>query len=555
MTCKIEKNVADYIAFVDTHPDEHCIEQHLFCAFIQDVFETENLYWNEQQIEKYFSYQKYFPFDLFVWERCVFVLHNCIFKENGRPRFPDLFLFVGRGTGKNAYLAFEDFCLLTPTQGSERYDIDICAMSEDQAKTTFDDIYEILENPKWTKKLKKHFYWTKEKIVNRKTRSTLKFRTNNPKGKDGLRSGKVDFDEVHAYENWDNIEVFTTGLGKRKHPRRTYTSTDGKVREGPLDELKEKSMQILNGEIPDDGFLPFICRINEDEQIHNKKCWNFANPSLRYLPDLLEEIEKEYKDYVKNPDKNTSFATKRMNYPKADREIGITDFENIKSTNRPLPELEGMPCVCGIDMTKIRDFLSVYLLFRIDGIYYAIGKSWVCKNSPDYPKITAPLIEWSKMEVAGIQLIEIVDGQEINPDVVADWIEQMGMTYDIRKVAADTFRLGVLKKKLKEIGFDTDDKDLFKLCRPSDLMKVIDPIDHVFNTQALICGDNPLMRWAMNNVKMVPKERGNFEYGKIEPRKRKTDPFMAVAHAFVIEDAIPESSSAELPEDFDIYTF
>ena len=42
----------------------------------------------------------------------------------------------------------------------------------------------------------------------------MKGHTNNPKGRDGLRSGKVIFNEVHQYENYDNIKVFTTGQGK-----------------------------------------------------------------------------------------------------------------------------------------------------------------------------------------------------------------------------------------------------------------------------------------------------------------------------------------------------
>ena len=58
-------------------------------------------------------------------------------------------------------------------------------------------------------------------------------RTNSPKGKDGLRSGIVIFNEIHQYENYDNIDVFTTGLGKKKHPRRSYFTTNGDKREGP----------------------------------------------------------------------------------------------------------------------------------------------------------------------------------------------------------------------------------------------------------------------------------------------------------------------------------
>lgn len=71
-------------------------------------------------------------------------------------------ILVGRGAGKNGYLSFEDFCLLTPINGIKQYHIDICANSEDQARTSFDDIYNILEDRKTY--FKKYFRWNKEKI-------------------------------------------------------------------------------------------------------------------------------------------------------------------------------------------------------------------------------------------------------------------------------------------------------------------------------------------------------------------------------------------------------
>lgn len=157
MTMNYNKYIQEYLDIVDNDIIPVCKEQKLLSKFIKNIFETENLIIDDEKVEKYFSYQKYFPFDLFPWEKFCFVLHNCVFKENGLPRFADLFILVGRGSGKNAYLAYEDFCLVTPTNGIKNYDIDISANSEDQAKTTFMDIYNILEDPKLTKKNEKEF--------------------------------------------------------------------------------------------------------------------------------------------------------------------------------------------------------------------------------------------------------------------------------------------------------------------------------------------------------------------------------------------------------------
>ena len=324
MSCNISQHLQKYIDLIESGEIQSCNEQKLLIEHVKRVFATEDLKVNEIQIEKYLSYQKYFPFELFPWEVFCFVLHNCVFKTDGTPRWSDLFVLMGRGGGKNGYLSFEDFCLITETNGVAYYDIDICANSEEQAKTSFDEIYNILENPKWRKKFEKNFRWNKTEIQNIKTRSKIKYRTNNPKGKDGLRSGKVDFDEPHAYENWENINVFTTGLGKKPHPRRTYVSTNGDVREAVLDQLIEKSLKILNGEIPDNGFLPFICKLDNEDEVHNPDLWEKANPSLPYLPILKEQMKREYADYLLDPVINNAFMTKRMNIPKGNTDAEVT---------------------------------------------------------------------------------------------------------------------------------------------------------------------------------------------------------------------------------------
>lgn len=536
------KYIKEYLDIIDNEVFPMCKEQKLLSKFIKNIFDKEKLIIDEEKVEKYFSYQKYFPFNLFPWEKFLFVLHNCVFKENGLPRFADLFILVGRGSGKNAYLAYEDFCLITPTHGIKNYDIDISANSEDQAKTTFNDIYNILEDPKYTKKMKRNFYWNKEEIINLKTKSKIKFRTNNPKGKDGLRSGKVDFDEIHAYQNWANINVFTTGLGKKDNPRRTYITTNGDVRDGPLDNLLEKAIMILKGEVEDNGFLPFICKLDEEKEVDNPDNWAKANPSLPYRPSLMEQMKKEYADYKINPYVNNAFMTKRMNIPKGSKDIEVTSWENILSTNKDIPNLEGASCTIGIDYTKVNDMMSVGLLFLKGGIYYWVSHSWFCTNSRDKDRIKAPLEEWSEQG-----LLTIVDDIEINPDMATEWIQEQLIKYNFVKLGVDNFRLALLSKSMKNIGIDATNKEQVKIIRPSDIMKIVPVIDSLFNNHQIVWGDNPLMRWFTNNTKLTDKNLGNYVYDKIEPKSRKTDGFMAFVHAMIAaQDVLEDEDNNEL---------
>ncbi len=544
MSSKISKHIQQYIDLVENEVIHTCDEQKLLIQLVKKAFETEDLRVNEIQVEKYLSYQKYFPFELFPWEIFCFVLHNCVFKTDGTPRWSDLFILMGRGGGKNGYLSFEDFCLLTETHGVAYYDIDICANSEEQAKTSFDEIYNILENPKWTKKFEKHFRWNKTEIQNIKTRSKLKYRTNNPKGKDGLRSGKVDFDEPHAYENWENINVFTTGLGKKPHPRRTYVSTNGDVREGPLDQLIEKSEKILKGEIPDNGFLPFICKLNKKENVHNPDLWEEANPSLPYLPILKEQMLREYADYKLDPIVNKAFMTKRMNIPEGNKDAEVTSWENILKTKGELPDLTNKSCVIGIDFSKTTDFVSAFMLFKNKEKYYGIHHSWFCTACNDKHRIKLPLDEMAQRG-----LLTIVNDVEINPTIIGEWVKEQKNKYNIEKIAIDSYRYSLLSRALREAGFDANDKKV-KLVRPSDIMQVVQKISSMFISNKIIWGDDPMMRWYTNNAKLEPATNNNFKYGKIEPKSRKTDGFMAFVAAVTLEEELPDSFDFEMMDVF-----
>ena len=534
--------VQEWIDIVEKETYRTCEEQKLLIKHIRKCFETEDIYIDRDQLGHYMNLaERYVPFDLFPWQKFVVALHDCTYwKDSGMPRWPDLFCELGRGAGKDGTIAFEALCLASPYNGIKEYDVDICANNEEQAIRPVQDLTGWFEEPAVIKKLKRFFHWTKERVVCTKTRSMIKGRTNSPKGKDGLRSGIVIFNEIHQYENYDNINVFTTGLGKKKHPRRSYYSTNGDVREGPLDDLLEESEEILRQGADDNGLLPFINKLDSKEEVDDEANWTKANPSLPYLPNLLLEIRKEYREWKKNPERLPAFMSKRMNLPDSAKESAAAEWEQIAATNRELPDMEGWTCVCGIDYMKTTDFASVNLHFRKGEQRYDINHSWICSKSKDLHRIKAPWRNWVDM-----QLITYIDDVEIHPDTIADYIYELGKKYMITKVAMDNYRYALLKKSLERIGFSTEKKNIH-LVSQMDILKVVPLIDHCFNNGYLTWGDNPVLRWATNNTKTIRygrkqgADKGSFVYAKIEARSRKTDPFMAFVACMVIEDEIKE---------------
>ena len=535
--------IREWIDIVENDTFKCCKEQKLLVKHIKKCFEQQDIYVDMQQLGNYMQLcKKYIPFELFPWQRFNVALHDCTYwKESGEPRWTDLLCVLGRGAGKDGTIAAEGLCLSSPYNGIDGYDVDICANNEEQATRPVKDLTSFLEAVPNQNKIKKFYRWTKEQITSVKTKSVIKGRTNSPKGKDGLRSGIVIFNEIHQYENYDNIDVFTTGLGKKKHPRRSYYTTDGDVREGPFDDLIADAEDVLNSDsVDDNGLLPFICRLDSDEEVHNQENWTKANPSLPYLPHLLTEIQKEYKEWLKNPDRLPAFMTKRMNRHSRAKETAVTKWEYIAATNKEIPYLKGWNCTVGIDYSKINDWAAVNFHFKQGDNRYDINVAWMCSHSADIHRIKAPWKQWVEAD----KLI-LIDTVEIHPNVIAKYIYEMGKKYNIVKVGVDSYRYALLANALEEVGISKEKGNLV-LIKQTDIIKIVPVIDSCFNNGYFYWGDNPPLRWATNNTKVIRygknagADKGSFVYAKIEGKSRKTDPFMALVASMVLENEIKE---------------
>ena len=483
--------------------------------------------------------ERYFEMKLFNWELFIIALVHCYYKSSDSVVFDEFFIMMGRGNGKNGFISGLAWYLTTKYHGVKGYNVDIIANSEDQAETSFNDVYEMLERT-WGKS-KKFFYKSKEKITNLDTKSYIKFNTSNARTKDGKRSACLIFDERHEYENSSNIGVFSSGFGKRKHSRIFSITTNGRVREGVLDDDLRLANDVLTGAITDLGLCPLIYKMDSDEECDDPNLWEKANPSIRFFPELEKQIEKDY--IKKQYDKQTEidFYTKRMNRPRTNTEIAVTEWENIAATNKPLPDLTGWDCVVGIDYASMRDWAAVNFHFRKGEQRYDFGRYWVCTQNPDLSRIKAPWQKWAECVA--------VDDVEIPPLLLTDYIALTAQKHNIKKIALDNFRYALMKDALEKIGFDPKERKNVYLVRPSDIMKVQPVIDSCFNNGYFTWGDNRPLRWATNNTKLIRSgkkegtDTGNYYYAKIEGKSRKTDPFMALVASMVIENELGTGES------------
>ena len=550
MICNaIPPEISEYLELVEHGRYRVCPEQTALAAYTRKCFAEQDIFVDTVQLANYLKLAKYFPFDLYPWEKFLTAIWDCTYWTQSKlPRWHTLFAMLGRGGGKDGFIAFEGMCGISPYCESPRYDVDICANLEEQAKRPLFDLLDVLDSPGQMEKLRKHFYHTKEVIQGKKNKGSMRGRTNNPKSRDGMRSGKIIFNEVHQYENYDNITVFATGLGKTDNPRTGYFTSNGTVSDGPLDDLLSRGRRILFEGEDDRGFFPFICCLPEKNMVHDPENWYMANPSLQYSRSLFETTKAQYEDWVANPEQNPDFLTKRMGLRAQAKEVAVTDYDKVLATNKPLPDMSRWSCTVGIDYAELSDWAAVNLHFRRGADRFDINHAWLCLQSKTLPRVKAPWQAWSQNGH-----ITPVDDVSIHPDLLCEYIQQAAKKYNIKMLAMDHHRWTLVSESLKKIGFDATDKNRVKLVRPSDIMQVEPVIQECFDRELFHWGDCPPLRWSVNNTKRVRSSRqmgmdtGNFVYAKIEAKSRKTDPFMALVASMVVEPVLGTGAPVTLP--------
>jgi len=540
-----------YIQKIKSNEVEHCIEQEqMIDNIVIPMLERDDVYVDNDKIEKGLSLQKYFPYKLIEWEVFLFALIAGVFFEDGDIVFSDIRIMVGRGSGKNGFISFLCFYFMSPYHGIRGYNIDILANAEKQAMTSFKDVYEIIKNPiksEYEKSLKSNYYATKEEIKGIKTNSILRFNTSSKHGKDSKRTGCIIFDEKHEYTDSTNMNTLQSGLGKVGHERIITITTDGHIRGAVLDQEKDQNREILKEYNPLNRTLVFWCRIEAEDEWNQMDKLVKAIPSLNDFPSLKRIIEKEIIDMPYKQEYFQEFMAKRCNYPIGNKEVEVATWEDILATNQEMPDLSGKNCIGGVDYAKTNDFVTVGLTFRHNGKYCHIHHTYICSRSRDLGGIKAPLKEWE-----ALGHVTFIDDVEIPPEIPVGWFEKMGQIYNILKIAIDNFRYSLLNSAFKKIGFDAFEKKNIKLVRPSDIMKAAPIINSAFLKHLIVLGDVPIMRWYINNTKKIEKD-GNITYGKIEPNYRKTDGFMGFVNTMTLVDEIPEDINYNI--DFGVYTY
>lgn len=537
----IPNAVTNYISRCKKNKKVVNIERLKLFKLVEDTIfpkvQSGELYFNHDMIRQFirFTNKYYFPLQPFQKFLISFIF---LYESDGDAAYyEEFFIMMGRGGGKNGLISALSHFFISKFHGIRKYDGAVVANSEEQAETSFEEIYDAIDRDK-TGKLESLFPKNKEVIISDSTKSKFKFYTSNPKTKDGGRQGFVIFDEIHQYENSELVNVFTSGLGKKKDPRTFFIGTDGTVRDGYLDNMKRIGRNILDGEFPTSRMFVFICKLDEEDEVKDIEMWQKANPMFEeplgsYAKVLFKRVKSEYDKFDYDSTARSTFMTKRMNLPEEDPEKIVAKWEDILKTNRPMPLLNNRIAIVGVDYASVKDFAAVGFLFRIDNNYVWHSHSFARKEFLDKVNI-GPSDQIPNWEKDG--LITVVDAPTIAPELLTEWVqkEMKRLNLRVHKVMIDRFRYDITRPAFEGAGFELEPLNYM----PSVHAQLAPRIETIFSNHQVIWGDNPLMRWYTNNTAVKIKKDGNKEYIKKDPVRRKTDGFHAFIHALFKSDEI-----------------
>lgn len=476
-------------------------------------------------------------------------LYGWVRKADGYRRFSEGMVLIGRGNGKSTwetgnalYAASKD-----DEPGAEVY---MLANTRDQISHMYDETRHMIDQ---SPILSRHFRTTRRAIYYDSSYSMIQHLVSDASVLDGLNAHLAIFDEIHAYQDFELINVIRRSISKRRQGMVQYISTMGTVLDGPLMQLYGLADDVLKGvaePLVADRFFAAVYEMDAADDPEDYTLWGKANPSLGTLLDL-DTLRAEWARARKTPQERADFLTKQLNIFVNAGEASFVEWAVIQRNSAVLDEqtLLGRVCYGGFDLSATEDFTAAALVFPLDdGREYVKLHSWVPETKAQANLEHIDYYEWA---LKGD--LTICPGDHIEQDDVLGWFEEMSRLYDIESIGYDPANATFFVRRLISAGLRTS------VVRqgPITLNGPMKDIRDRLLDGRVVYNCNDMFRWYLGNVKLrqsfYDRAQGNWMPSK-HGRYKKIDGFMAwlFAHTEMIR-SIPAGDPAR-PIDIQAYS-
>ena len=460
------------------------------------------------------------PMKLLLWQKAfieVIYSYKKYSDELGRyiKRFQDIMLLIARKNGKTTLMAADAHTDLRIGDGGQ--DI-VCTSNDDkQASLLWNEVdgmrKRIDPKGKWTHK-------NMSQIENTLNDTKIFKMSSKTQNKDGRNIDKAYFDESHDAEDDEIAAACQKSMSVKEEPMFINLTTEGFVNDGYLDNKLIYARKVLNDEIDDDTFLPWLyTQDSENEVWQDENSWYKSNPSLGVIKKwsyLRGEIAKS------KVDKSTRMHTmcKDFNIKQNNAQAWLMHEDyDYPTPIFDLEEFRGAICLGGVDLAATTDLANAKILMMKPGdkTKYVYSHYWIpeskLENSDD-KEAGANYIAWAKQGI-----LTIHEGNEIDISAIADWFYKLYEEYGIRLYMCgyDQRYAKTFLDRMDEYGFDCEMiyQNRFVMSSPMKLVEA-DLKSRLINYQ-----QNAMDKWCLGNAAMEMDNLGNVMCVKVNNQKAK----------------------------------
>lgn len=519
--------------------------------------------------------QKFRIEEVFGWKR-----KDAPEPENCTRQYRTLYLEVPRKNGKSTEAACIALVMLFQDHeaGAQIFS---AATEMDQARIIFNIAKQMVLNDESMNKrveiLKDSIYLPKWGAVYRPIPASHK-------SKHGLNASCLIVDEVHVHEDRELIDVLRTSTGARRQPLEVYTTTAGVSRDSICWELHSRALKLIDGELEDDTFLPFVYGAELDDDWTDEKVWKKANPNLD-VAVKVDKIRQECKRAMETPAYQNNFKRLFLNIWTTQEDLWIDprkwdECRGIVDIN----SLSGHPCYGALDLSSTLDLSCFLLLFpvstgekelrdvmpRFDSKKERI--QWYeayrdGKEKPEqieveknrfliWPKFYMPKENiWERVNNDKVPydrwveegLITATPGNIVDYDFIRWDVNHAGEEFDIKEIAIDRWNATQITTQLAGDGFEVffHGQGYASMGQPSR------DFEAMVRSKRIVHTAHPVMDWMVGNV-AVDIDPAGFP----KPHKGKSTEkidgvvcaIMGLGRAMVAE----ADSATQIPDDYEV---
>ncbi len=453
------------------------------------------------------------PMTLMLWQKAfISAVYGFKMADDHLDRFRRILLLIARKNTKSETCS--GLGLTELINGNDGSDI-VCSSNDDnQAGILYNaiDTMRLMIDP-LQKDTWKNQQWIKCKFNGSKV-FKLSDRTRNKEGRN------IDFaivDEVHEMKDNVIIKSIEQSQSLKPNPKLILITTEGFVNGGFLDEELIKARKILNGEddsISAERYLPWLYTQDSEQEVwQNEKSWYKSNPTLGivkrwdYLREQVDAARRSKADRMFTLSKDFNF---KVSNSEAWLMAEMLDYSKVFD----LANFSSKIALGGVDLAETTDMCSakILMLKADDNTKYIHSMYWIPESKlkmSDDKESGAKYEEWARKG-----LIRIVEGNEVDVSLVADWFLELYKEYGIRtyKVGYDQRFAKDFLKRMDEYGFEHEMiyQNRYVLTSPMRL------VEADLRDQLIAYNDNEIDKWCLGNTSVQVFDTGHLMPVKIK---------------------------------------